>query len=56
VPSGLPDGTRLEVGDVLGTVAGQEVRSSFTGILQSYIAVDGERISVRQPVAWLRTA
>ena len=54
-PSGLADGTRLEVGDVLGTVAGQEVRSPFTGVLQSYIAVDGERISARQPVAWLRT-
>ena len=54
-PSGLADGARLEVGDVLGTVAGQEVRSPFTGVLQSYIAVDGERISARQPVAWLRT-
>jgi [acyl-carrier-protein] S-malonyltransferase len=54
-PSGLADGTRLDVGDVLGTVAGQEVRSPFTGVLQAYIAVDGERISVRQPVAWLRT-
>ena len=55
-PAGLPDGTRLDVGDVLGTVAGQEVRSPFTGVLQSYIAVPGERITARQPVAWLRTA
>lgn len=54
-PSGLVDGTRIEVGDVLGTVQGQEVRSPFTGILQSYIAVEGERITTRQPVAWLRT-
>lgn len=54
-PSGLVDGTHIEVGDVLGLVAGQEVRSPFTGVLQSYIAVDGERISTRQPVAWLRT-
>ena len=55
-PSGLVDGTRIAVGHVLGTVAGQEVRSPFTGVLQSYIAVDGERITARQPVAWLRTA
>lgn len=54
-PAGLADGARIEVGHVLGTVAGQEVRSPFTGVLQSYIAVDGERITARQPVAWLRT-
>lgn len=54
-PAGIADGTRIEVGDVLGTVAGQEVRSPFTGVLQSYIAVEGERITMRQPVAWLRT-
>ena len=54
-PSGLADGSRIEVGDALGSVAGQEVRSPFTGVLQSYIAVDGERITARQPVAWLRT-
>ena len=26
------------------------------GVLQSYIAVDGERVTLRQPIAWLRTA
>ncbi len=54
-PAGMTDGAHIGVGDVLGTVAGQEVRSPFTGVLQSYIAVDGERITARQPVAWLRT-
>ena len=30
-------------------------RSAFAGILQSYIAVSGERVTHRQPIAWLRT-
>ncbi len=49
------DGLAIEVGDVLGHVADHEVRSPFAGILQSYIAVDGERVTSRQPIAWLRT-
>jgi len=55
-PSGLGTGDRIEVGSVLGTVADHEVRSPFAGVLEHYIAVDGERITARQPVAWLRTA
>lgn len=55
-PTGtLVDGLAIEVGDVLGHVADHEVRSPFAGILQSYIAVDGERVTSRQPIAWLRT-
>jgi [acyl-carrier-protein] S-malonyltransferase len=55
-PTGtLADGLAIEVGDVLGHVADHEVRSPFAGILQSYIAVDGERVTSRQPIAWLRT-
>jgi [acyl-carrier-protein] S-malonyltransferase len=50
------DGTRIEVGTVLGHVGDTEVRSAFAGVLQSYIAVDGERVTLRQPIAWLRTA
>jgi [acyl-carrier-protein] S-malonyltransferase len=53
---GLADGTLIEVGTVLGDIGGEEVRSPFAGILQSYIAVDGERVTRRQPIAWLRTA
>jgi [acyl-carrier-protein] S-malonyltransferase len=50
------DGGRIEVGTVLGHVGDTEVRSAFAGVLQSYIAVAGERVTLRQPIAWLRTA
>ncbi len=53
---GLADGSQLTVGDVLGHVGDAEVRSPFAGVLQSYIAVAGERVTMRQPIAWLRTA
>jgi [acyl-carrier-protein] S-malonyltransferase len=49
------DGTTIEVGTVLGHVGDSEVRSAFAGVLQSYIAVSGERVTLRQPIAWLRT-
>jgi [acyl-carrier-protein] S-malonyltransferase len=52
----LADGSFIEVGTSLGDIGGEEVRSPFAGILQSYIAVDGERVTKRQPIAWLRTA
>ncbi len=51
----LMDGARIEVGTVLGHVGDAEVRSAFAGVLQSYIAVTGERVTLRQPIAWLRT-
>lgn len=51
----LVDGTAIQVGDVIGHVTDHEVRSPFAGILQSYIAIDGERVTSRQPIAWLRT-
>src|SRR3954470_4395723 len=51
----LSDGTQIAVGTVLGSVGEQEVRSPFDGVLQSYIAVIGERVTLRQPIAWLRT-
>lgn len=52
----LADGSFIQVGTVLGHIGGEEVRSPFAGILQSYIAVDGERATRRQPIAWLRTS
>ncbi|MGH9132760.1 MAG: hypothetical protein ACRDZZ_02400, partial [Ilumatobacteraceae bacterium] len=55
-PIGLGDGDHIEVGTVLGHVGGHEVRSPFAGVLQSYIAVDTERVAPRQPIAWLRTS
>ncbi|MGZ4793268.1 MAG: ACP S-malonyltransferase [Ilumatobacteraceae bacterium] len=51
----LSDGTMLTVGSVLGHVGDSEVRSPFAGVLQSYIALGGERVTMRQPIAWLRT-
>ncbi len=41
---------------MLGHVGTHEVRSPFAGILQSYIAVETERLTARQPVAWLRSS
>ncbi|MDQ3385196.1 MAG: ACP S-malonyltransferase [Actinomycetota bacterium] len=47
---------RVEVGEVLGRVGSVEVRSLFGGVVQGFIAVDGERVTPSQPIAWLRTA
>jgi [acyl-carrier-protein] S-malonyltransferase len=52
----LGDGSLISVGTVLGHVGEHEVRSPFAGQLQSYIAVDTERVTARQPIAWLRTS
>lgn len=54
-PAGFEAGDLIEIGALLGTVGEHEVRSPFRGVLQSFIAVDTERLTPRQPVAWLRT-
>ena len=51
----VSDGSRIDVGTLLGHVGDVEVRSAFAGILQSFIAHEGERLAMREPVAWLRT-
>ena len=51
----IVNGSRINVGDVLGLVGDVEVRSPFAGVIESFIAVAGERITPRQPIAWLRT-
>ncbi len=43
--AGIDDGATIDVGTVLGHVGGQEVRSPFAGVLQSYIAL-GHRAGV----------
>lgn len=53
---GAAVGARIEVGDVLGRVGDHEVRSPFAGVVQNYIAVEGERVVTHQPIAWLRTS
>lgn len=50
------DGQRVEVGDVLGHIAEFEVRSLFAGTIGGFVALDGERVTASQPIAWLRTA
>ena len=52
---GLGEGSTIDVGTVVGHVADVEVRSPFAGVLQSFIALDTERVTTRQPIAWLRT-
>jgi [acyl-carrier-protein] S-malonyltransferase len=49
------DALTIEVGTLLGRVAGQEVRSAFGGQLMGMLASPGERVQAGQPVAWLRT-
>ncbi len=53
-PAELEPETRIEVGDVIGHVGDEQVRSPFGGTLQSFIAMPTERVAPRQPIAWLR--
>jgi len=43
----------VEVGDLLGWVGDDEVRSAFAGTLGGLLVIDGERVIASQPVAWL---
>ena len=49
-------GSRVEVGEVLGTVGDEEIRSRFAGVVMGIIAHEGEQLVASQPIAWLRTA
>ncbi len=49
-------GSHVAVGGLLGHVGDAEVRSSFAGQISGMIAVDGERVTVAQPIAWLDLA
>jgi [acyl-carrier-protein] S-malonyltransferase len=51
----IEPGSELGVGQVVGHVGAHEVRSPFAGLVQSYIALDGERVTASQPIIWLRT-
>jgi [acyl-carrier-protein] S-malonyltransferase len=52
----LGTGTAIEVGTLLGTVAGIEVRSPFAGRLEGALAQPGERVQTGQPIAWLHAS
>lgn len=55
-PSGsVSIGSTISVGTVIGSIGDIEVRSPFAGIVQNFIAVQGERVTTHQPIAWLRT-
>ena len=49
-------GDRIEVGTLLGTVAGSEVLAPFAGTIQGCLAQAGERVQAGQPIVWLHTA
>lgn len=49
----LATGQLLGFVDALGDRA--EVRSPFAGYFMGMLALDGERVRTRQPIAWLRT-
>jgi [acyl-carrier-protein] S-malonyltransferase len=48
-------GSHINVGHVIGVVGDTEVRSPFAGVIQNFIAVEGERVTAHQPIAWLRS-
>jgi len=48
-------GSHINVGRVIGRVGETEVRSPFAGVVQNFIAVEGERVTTHQPIAWLRS-
>jgi [acyl-carrier-protein] S-malonyltransferase len=48
------DAVELKVGQLIGVVGRNEVRSSFAGQLMGLLAVSGERVAEGQPLAWLR--
>jgi [acyl-carrier-protein] S-malonyltransferase len=49
----LRPGTHIEVGTLLGTVAGTEVHSPFAGRLEGALVYPGERVQTGQPIVWL---
>jgi [acyl-carrier-protein] S-malonyltransferase len=53
--SSVTIGSHINVGHVIGVVGETEVRSPFAGVIQNFIAVEGERVTAHQPIAWLRS-
>ena len=52
--SAATEGEVLDVGHVVGIVGGEEVHTKFRGWFMGLLALDGERVEVGQPVAWVR--
>lgn len=57
-PGGVPSGSgvAVAVGDQIGVVGPEEVRTAFAGSVVGFLAHDGERVVAGQPLAWLRVA
>jgi [acyl-carrier-protein] S-malonyltransferase len=53
--SSVTIGSHISVGHVIGVVGETEVRSPFAVVIQNFIAVEGERVTAHQPIAWLRS-
>jgi [acyl-carrier-protein] S-malonyltransferase len=53
--SSVTVGSHINVGHIIGVVGESEVRSPFAGVIQNFIAVEGERVTTHQPIAWLRS-
>jgi [acyl-carrier-protein] S-malonyltransferase len=49
-------GTAVDPGAVLGRVGDHDVRSPFAGTVMGMLAVEGERVTTSQPIAWLVVA
>lgn len=49
-------GTGVPAGQLLGHVGDTEVRTPWAGMIMGFLAVDGERVTASQPIAWLRTS
>ncbi len=54
--SALQLGEEIERGQFVGSVGETDVRSPFAGDLQGLLALTGERVTLSQPLAWLRAA
>ena len=52
----IAKGAIIARGAVIGMVGDVEVRSAFAGEVQGFLALDGERVTARQPIAWLRSS
>ncbi len=51
----LQPGSRVEAGCLLGHIGDTEVRSAFAGELMAWLALETERVTSSQPIAWLRS-
>ena len=52
---GIVAGVLVGVGHLIGRVGDHDVRSPFAGELMGILALEGERVTASQPIAWLRT-